>query len=321
MSDQLTTTQPQNRILTAEQFHQLAEVPAVIEWLANFTSKGTRRVYRDCIAQFNAFVGITRPDEYRSVTKAHVIAWRDALIEAADAPATVRRKLSALSSLFSYLANKNAVEINPVSGVKRPSVESNIGKTNPLSDDQAKRLLAAPEGDGIKAIRDRAILTAHLYQGIRRDELARLDVRSRVERRGIKHLAVLGKGEKLRYIPEHPAVTEAVEDYLAAAGHGDDPTAPLFQPVKNNTTNELEKHLTGDGLYKIVKSYAAAAGINPDAVHPHAFRTTAATNAIENDAPLNRVQGFLGHANISTTRLYDHSKERPQDSAVHHVRY
>ena len=255
------------------------------------------------------------------MTKAHVIAWRDALIDAEDSAATVRRKLSALSSLFSYLADKNAVEINPVSGVKRPSVESNIGKTNPLSDDQAKQLLAAPGTDSIKGIRDRAILAAHLYQGIRRDELARLDVKSRVERRGVKHMAVLGKGNKIRYIPEHPAVTEAIEEYLAVAGHGEDLAAPLFQPVKNNTTGQLEKHLTGDGIYKIVKSYAAAAGISPDAVHPHAFRTTAATNAIENDAPLNWVQEYLGHANVSTTRLYDHSKSRPQDSAVHHVRY
>ena len=86
-------------------------------------------------------------------------------------PSTRRRKLSAVSSLFRYRCNANAVEENPVSGVKRPRMENaNEGRTSALSDAQARRLLSAPEGDSLPAQRDRALLAVLLYHGLRRDE-------------------------------------------------------------------------------------------------------------------------------------------------------
>ena len=57
---------------------------------------------------------------------------------------TVRRKLAALSSLFDYLCEQNAVELNPVQGIKRPRVQGSEGKTQALSDAQAALLLEAP---------------------------------------------------------------------------------------------------------------------------------------------------------------------------------
>ena len=73
------------------------------------------------------------------------------------APATVRRKLSAVSSLYDYPCNENAVESNPVAGVKRPTKGGgNEGKTPALSDEQARMLPKAPDGDSLKARRDRA---------------------------------------------------------------------------------------------------------------------------------------------------------------------
>jgi len=60
------------------------------------------------------------------------------------AGSTVRRKLAALSSLFEHLCERNAVETNPVKGVKRPKVESYEGKTPALGDHQARKLLDAP---------------------------------------------------------------------------------------------------------------------------------------------------------------------------------
>jgi integrase/recombinase XerD len=51
------------------------------------------------------------------------------------------------------------------------------------------------------------------------------------------------------------------------------------------------------------------------------MRTTAATNAHSNDADIAKVQEWLGHANVSTTRLYDRRKTRPEDSPTFHVKY
>jgi integrase/recombinase XerD len=80
------------------------------------------------------FTGIIRPEEFRTVTRAHVIAWRDDLARRELGGATIRHRNAALSSLFEYLCERNAVTHNPVKGVKRPKAESGEGKTPALGD-------------------------------------------------------------------------------------------------------------------------------------------------------------------------------------------
>jgi hypothetical protein len=60
-------------------FQKLADVPPEIEWFANITNPSTRRAYEAAIQDFMRFTGINRPKEFRTVTRAHVIAWRDDL--------------------------------------------------------------------------------------------------------------------------------------------------------------------------------------------------------------------------------------------------
>src|ERR1700680_144204 len=62
--------------LTPAQYGQLAEVPPELEWLANITNTKTRRAYRNDVSEFSAFAGLRGPAELRTVTRAHVIAWR-----------------------------------------------------------------------------------------------------------------------------------------------------------------------------------------------------------------------------------------------------
>lgn len=270
---------------------------------------------------FLRYCGVETPDDLRLVQRAHVIAWRAQIQATGVAAATVRRKLSAVSSLFEYLCNENAVSHNPVSGVRRPSEGSNEGKTPALSDDQARRLLQAPAGNSLKALRDRAILATYLFHALRRTELVELTVDSLAERRGVPHFRVLGKGSKTRYVPVHLAAAQAISDYLEAAGHGDERKGALFRPVRNNVTGTLQNAITGDGVYIMVKKYAAAAGIKMDGLCLHALRATAATNALEHSADIGFVQEWLGHANISTTRLYDRRKSKPEDSPTFRVKY
>lgn len=92
-------------------------MPPEVEWFANLTNKCTRRAYENAIKDFMAFTGIQAPDEFRAVTRAHVIAWRDDLGNRMLNGTTIRHRLSALSSLFDYLCEKNAVIHNPVKGV------------------------------------------------------------------------------------------------------------------------------------------------------------------------------------------------------------
>jgi hypothetical protein len=68
------------RALSTAQFQTLAEVPPEIEWFANLTNTNTRRAYQQDIADFMAFAGLRQPTEFRDVTRAHVIAWREQLV-------------------------------------------------------------------------------------------------------------------------------------------------------------------------------------------------------------------------------------------------
>ena len=219
------------RVLTAAAFQVLANVPPEMEWLANLGTKATRRAYETALKDFLQFTGIERPEKFRTVTRAHIIAWRDELAGRELSATTVRHRLSALASPFDYLCDQNAVTHNPVKGVKRPVPETTEGKTPALGDAQARRLLAAPAGDTLKAKRDRAILATLLYHALRRDEMCKLKVRGyHQERRGVPHLKVSGKGGKTRYVPLHPPASGLITDYLETAGHGGTEPSPSSAP-------------------------------------------------------------------------------------------
>jgi integrase/recombinase XerD len=314
----LQTISSQTRLLTAEAFLRLSEVPPEVEWFANLTNKCTRRAYENATKDFMAFTGIQQADEFRSVTRAHVIAWRDALGNRLLNGTTIRHRLSALSSLFDYLCEKNAVTHNPVKGVKRPKNDSAEGRAPALGDHQARKLLDAPDGDSLRALRDKAILATLLYHALRREELCKLKVKDfKHERRGVPHLKVAGKGGKTRYVPLHPAAGGLIHDYLERAGHGTDDTGALFRPVSNNAKND-GKGITPDGVYKLVRAYSGKLGFE---IGAHSLRATAATNALDHQADIAKVQEWLGHANIATTRIYDHRKTRPEDSPTFKVNY
>jgi len=308
-----------DRLLTSAEFHRLADVPPEVEWFANLSNPSTRRAYENAVRDFTRFTGIARPEEFRTVTRAHLIVWRDDLVRRGLGGPTIRHRLASLSSLFEFLCEKNAVTHNPVKGVERPKAESGEGKTPALGDHQARALLAAPRQDSSKSRRDRAILSMLLFHALRREELCKLKVRDfRHARKGVPHLRVSGKGGKTRYVPLHPGTNALVHDYFEAAGHGADETGALFRPVRNNRTGRLERAITADGVYKLVRAYSGQLGFE---IGAHALRATAATNALDHQADIAKVQEWLGHANIATTRIYDHRRTRPEDSPTFKVSY
>jgi len=98
------------------------------------------------------------------------------------------------------------------------------------------------------------MLSTLLYHALRREELCKLKVRDfRHARRGVPHLRVSGKGEKTRYLPLHPGTNALIHNYLEAAGHGADDNGALFRPIRNNRTGLLDKALTPDGVYRLVR--------------------------------------------------------------------
>jgi integrase/recombinase XerD len=337
MTDQLPTTIPParvSRMLTAAEFQELADVPPEFEWFANITNAGTRRVYEKATKDFMRFVGIVKPEEFRIVTPAHIIAWRDELMARGLAGVTIRRHLATLSSLFKHLCDKHAIKYNPAKDVQRPKAESGEGKTPAIADHQARKLLDAPDetrpnllrqgrlsdaDDSTRNKRDRAILSTLLFHALRCDELCKIKVRDfKHVRKGVPYIKVHGKGGKIRYVELHPGTNATILEYLDAAGHGADENGALFRPLRNRKTGELANAITSNGVHKLVKAYSKQLGFE---IGPHALRATAATNALDHNADIKKVKDWLGHAHISTTEIYDRRRSRPEDSPTFKVSY
>lgn len=319
MSKRTPMVQVASSRLTEEQFQQLHAMPAAAEWFANISNPQTRRAYQLNIADFCSFFGIQEPAQFQSVTRGHVLAWRTQMEQRRLAGSTQRRKLSALASLYDYLLNAHAISGgNPVHSVKRPVLETHEGKTPGLSDQQASALLGAPDPRPLKGKRDRAILAVLLYHGLRREEAARLQRDDVQEQRGIEHLRVHGKGGKPRYLPLHPVAAERITAYWNALPETDEQGGALFRSLRGPTTGE---GVSVDGLYALVTQYAKAARIKVAGLGVHGLRVTASTNALENDAEIAKVQAWLGHANISTTKIYDRREAKTESSPTFEVRY
>lgn len=137
------------------------------------------------------------------------------------------------------------------------------------------------------------------------------------QRRGVTHLRVLGKGSKLRYVPLHPSTAEAIDAYIQAAGHAAEVHGGLFRPLHGR--GNCQASITSDGVYKMLSEYAVLIKLNIIGFGPHSLRATAATNALDHYADIAKVQEWLGHANIATTRLYDRRATRVEDSPTFKV--
>src|SRR5262249_49195161 len=102
--------------------HLLQSVPEEDIWLAGQLSPHTRRAYKRDVGHFIETMSIRSADELRQATRAAVIAWQNDMKERGAKPRTIRRRLSALSSLFAHLVAHRAADTNPLRDIKRPRV-------------------------------------------------------------------------------------------------------------------------------------------------------------------------------------------------------
>ena len=186
------------------------------------------------LGQFLDFHCIPRHhfEELTSVLPATVAAWRDYLRERGAANSTIRRKLTALRSLFSYLQVYGYTGANPAHGkfVKAPAVARD-GKTVGLSPGDCRRLLDAPDRKSPVGIRDRAILGVLAYSACRVGELEQLSVGDFKTTGEHRVLMIYGKGGKERTVPLHLEAVERLTAWLAMADIAIDRSGPLFRAL------------------------------------------------------------------------------------------
>lgn len=310
-----------NGVDLARAFDVLAAVPVESVWLANFTSTNTRASYRRSVGDFIAVMGIASPDDLYRVSQGHVIAYREHLSASGASRATIANRLSALSSLYRFLADKQLCAMNPVSGVKRPKTGHaglGSGKTPALTPQQVRAMLDAPDTNTLQGLRDRAILHVYFYTGGRCSEPGALRVRDFRQDGEYWVLELTIKGGKTNTVAIHTECQIALRRYLEAAGHGEDRDGVLFRAVKSGRNTGAP--LLRQRFYQIFKRYALAVGLNAS-ITPHSARATFITQAYEAGLQGEDIQRTVGHASITTTEGYNRTAKRHRKSASFGVRY
>ena len=212
--------------------------------------------------------------------------------------------LIALRSFLKYLAKRGISSLSPdrieLAKVSERSLDL-------ISADELYRLMAAPNGNDEKSLRDKAILELLFSTGLRVSELCSLsrDLDLRAD-----EFSVRGKGEKVRVVFLSEDAKKAIKAYLAKRKDMDD---TLFAQVQGPIKKPLHKKdsigLTSRSVERLVKHYAIKAGISKK-VTPHVIRHSFATDLLQNGADLRSVQMLLGHSNIATTQIYTHITDK-----------
>ena len=226
-----------------------------------------------------------------------VIAFLASLQEEGLTANSVNRALAAIRGFYKYLLREKKVEHTPVAHVELARVWMRLPDV--LSREEMEILLAQPGAATPAEIRDSAMLELLYATGIRVSELIGLTVNSINWQVG--YLVAKGKGEKERIVPVGRTAYDRVKRYLEGA------RPLLLKGMESDRLflNRSGKGMTRQGFWKIVKKYAAKAGLGKR-VHPHTFRHSFASHLLAGGADLRSVQIMLGHADISTTQVYTH---------------
>ncbi|MET8466939.1 tyrosine-type recombinase/integrase [Micromonospora zamorensis] len=284
-------------------------------WLRNRRlSEHTRDAYRRDVTGWLTWCAGRDLDPLRA-TFLHVNEYARALESTVAArsgrpltPATVARRLSALSSWYDFLVKLRAVPANPVAGADRPRVDRDHSATLGLTPEEVDALLGAADADtGATALRNRAAIALLADLGLRVGELISLDLTDLGTERGHRSVRFVGKGGKQRRRALTPGSGYAVDAYLAqrAAATGV-PVTQLTGPLLVTASGaRLDRH----SVFRMVRRLARAAGIPAWAkLSPHSLRHAFATTARSEGVPLEDVQDAMGHADPRTTRRYDRDR-------------
>jgi integrase/recombinase XerC len=220
-------------------------------------------------------------------------------------PATVARKLSAVRTFFRFLQRTGRIDASPASFVRATRRGRVLPSylTRRQSDSLFERLKEAAEAGAPRAARDRALLELFYSCGLRLGEAQRLDVRDvDFDRLQVR---VLGKGDKERIVPVGEQAVEALGAYLdertseGAVQAGGMSAAPLFLSRRGTRLSRRQ-------IQRIVTGHLRAAA-GGEQLSTHALRHSFATHMLDAGADLTAVRELLGHASLSTTRIYTHT--------------
>ena len=276
-------------------------------------SPRTVKEYGDDLRAWCGYLGWTVENfDPKQLDADDVKGWMMQMLESGQSARSVKRRLSAVKSLYRFLLGLGLVRVNITSTVILPKVNKSLPIFFRESEMEAfKEQNKVPsydegmdKGDWLLAMRD-YLLVEMLYQtGMRRAELAALEDKD-VDVRG-RQIRVFGKRRKERMVPMGDQLAKLIEEYLRVKRE-------ILLEHEAFGTFLVRKKRNGEwvalgaaGIYNIVR--ARMGDVSTLKKHsPHVLRHTFATTMLNNGADVRTIQTLLGHSSLEATQVYTHT--------------
>jgi len=227
-----------------------------------------------------------------------LIRWRDLLAEKFS-PSTVNVHLSAVRAMLNELLIADQIDERTHKQMLQVKNISRKGQRvgNWLEPDDFKGLIDQQPRDTMRGLRDRAILALGAYCGLRREEIANLEIEHIRIIGGQPVIEIDGKGNKIRTVPVHKKAMSVLGEWVRAAGIKD---GHVIRRI-NKGDNVQGEGMSVTAVWQNVKRMGEAAEIE---LAPHDLRRTCARNMHDGGADISGIQVFLGHSKPQTTQGY-----------------
>ncbi|MDQ2925025.1 MAG: site-specific integrase [Acidobacteriota bacterium] len=235
----------------------------------------------------------------RPFTRAALMEWRGTM--GALSASTVNVRLAAMRKLVTEARRNGMIGVEEAANLTEiPNIrQQGVRLGNWLTREQVRELLAVPDRKTLKGKRDYAILAMLVGCGLRRQELAELDVETMQMREGRWVLADLrGKGGRIRTVAVPEWVKQTVDEWMTGAGVSDGRL--LRKVIKGGKVSG--ETLTDWTVWSVVERSAKKIGIARFGAHD--LRRTCAKLCRKNGGDLEQIKFLLGHSSIQTTERY-----------------
>ena len=264
------------------------------------SSPHTISAYQLDLEQFSSFCKSQYDiNDANEVSASIIRTWLAGLMEEGYSATSVHRKSSSLNAWFRFLIKLGEIEKNPMKGLAKPKIPKRLPQYLEESQTTELQIKFERADNNFSSIRNELLISLFYETGIRLSEL--MNLRDRDIDFGLEQIKVLGKRNKMRYVPVGKRMTAQLQGYMdirndlgLSTGEG-----WLFVSDKGQ---KISKSL----VYSTVKTYLSTVTTQSKR-SPHVLRHTFATHMLNNGADLNVIKELLGHSSLAATQVYTHN--------------
>jgi integrase/recombinase XerD len=263
-------------------------------------SPNTRLSYQGDLTQFDSFARASNAragETMDCVANKEIMArYLQSLNDKGYSVSTVARKIASVKSYIRYLVETGKLRDDSAPSISSPQVNKPMPKT--LTIAEVRTVLAEPaKSTAIEAKRDRAMLELLYATGLRATELMNLDISDiNLDKCTVN---CHGNMNKMRVITIDDYISRILKEYIRESRiklTNNQVEPALFLNMRG-------ERLTRQGFWQIIQGYAEKVGLGKK-VTPRSLRHSFAIHRLKNGEDLHTMQELLGHAHISTTKIY-----------------